>query len=153
MTSGPTLRIDLGAWLHIWKANALWQVHTKYKAGTLNGFWKYKHLKNLNRELYYQYHPIYWPLTQPWAHIQEHGSIYEKPMPNGWCIPNMTQGLPTFLEIQSTLVISKSKGPSKTVRDIRTSTYQICSIEEKTIWTTKFYKWLCNLTPLIRNIY
>ena len=36
-------------------------------------------------------------------------------------------------EIQSTLVISKSKGPSKTVRDIRTSTYQICSIEEKTI--------------------
>ena len=36
-------------------------------------------------------------------------------------------------EIQSTLVISKSKGPSETVRDIRTSTYQICSIEEKTI--------------------
>ena len=35
--------------------------------------------------------------------------------------------------IQSTLVISKSKGPSKTVRGIRTSTYQICSIEEKTI--------------------
>ena len=56
--------------------------------------------------------------------------------------------------VQSTLVISKSKGPSKTVRDIHTSTYQICSIEEKkTIWTTKFYKWLCNLTPLIRNIY
>ena len=27
--------------------------------------------------------------------------------------------------------ISKSKGPSKTLRDIRTSTYQICSIEEK----------------------
>ena len=38
-----------------------------------------------------------------------------------------------FAQIQSTLVISKSKGPSKTVRDIRTSTYQICSIEEKTI--------------------
>ena len=36
-------------------------------------------------------------------------------------------------KLQSTLVISKSKGPSKTVRDIRTSTYQICSIEEKTI--------------------
>ena len=33
--------------------------------------------------------------------------------------------------IQSTLVISKSKGLSKTLRDIRTSTYQICSIEEK----------------------
>ena len=55
--------------------------------------------------------------------------------------------------IQSTLVISKSKGPSKTVRDIRTSTYQSCSIEEKTIWTTNFYKWLCNLTPLNRNVY
>ena len=35
--------------------------------------------------------------------------------------------------IQSTLVISKSKGPSKTLRDIRISTYQICSTEEKTI--------------------
>ena len=42
-------------------------------------------------------------------------------------------GLEDNLEIQSTLVISKSKGPSKTVRDIRTSTYQICNIEEKTI--------------------
>ena len=41
--------------------------------------------------------------------------------------------------IQSTL-ISKSKGPSETVRDIRTSTYQIYSIVEKTILTTKFYK-------------
>ena len=28
-------------------------------------------------------------------------------------------------KIQSTLVISKSKGPSETLRDIRTSTYQI----------------------------
>ena len=35
------------------------------------------------------------------------------------------------LHIQSTLVISKSEGPSETLRDIRTSTYQICSIEEK----------------------
>ena len=33
--------------------------------------------------------------------------------------------------VQSTLVISKSKGPSKTRRDIRTSTYQISSIKEK----------------------
>ena len=37
------------------------------------------------------------------------------------------------VKILSTLVISKSKGPSKTVRDIRTSTYQICNIEDKTI--------------------
>ena len=35
------------------------------------------------------------------------------------------------ISIQSTLVISKSKGPSETLRDIRTSTYQICSIVEK----------------------
>ena len=43
-------------------------------------------------------------------------------------------------ELQSTLVISKSKGPATRLRDIRTSTYQICSIEEKTIRTTKFHK-------------
>ena len=30
------------------------------------------------------------------------------------------------LNIQSILVVSKSKGPSETLRDIRTSTYQIC---------------------------
>ena len=46
----------------------------------------------------------------------------------------------TSTNIQSTLVISKSKGPSKTLRDTCTSIYRICSIEEKTIWTTKFYK-------------
>ena len=34
--------------------------------------------------------------------------------------------------IQSTLVISKLKGPSETLRDIRTSTYQIFRIEENT---------------------
>ena len=54
--------------------------------------------------------------------------------------------------IQSTLVISKSKGPAETLRDIRTSTYQMCRIEENTKRTTKFHKWTCNLTPLIRNI-
>ena len=44
------------------------------------------------------------------------------------------------LIIQSTLVISKSKGPSETLRDIRTSTYQMCRIEENTNRTTKFHK-------------
>ena len=54
----------------------------------------------------------------------------------------------------SRLSLSRNRtGPSKTPRDIRTSTYQICSIEEKTIRTTKFHKLLCNLTPLVRNIY
>ena len=58
----------------------------------------------------------------------------------------------TKFQIQSTLVISKSKGLSETLRDIRNSTYQICRIEENTNRTTKFYKWTCNLTPLVRNI-
>ena len=40
--------------------------------------------------------------------------------------------------IQSTLVILKSKGPSETLRDIRTSTYQMCKTEENTNRTTKF---------------
>ena len=43
-------------------------------------------------------------------------------------------------DIQSTLVISKSKGPSETLRDIRTLTYQMCSIKENTYRTTKFHK-------------
>ena len=34
--------------------------------------------------------------------------------------------------IQSTLVISKLKGPSETLRNIRSSTYQIFRIEENT---------------------
>ena len=38
---------------------------------------------------------------------------------------------PHIYNLQSTLVISKSKGPSQTLRDIRTSTYQICNIAEK----------------------
>ena len=42
--------------------------------------------------------------------------------------------------IQSTLVISKSKGLSEILRDIRSSTYQICRIEEKINRTTTFYK-------------
>ena len=45
-----------------------------------------------------------------------------------------------FLEIQWTLVISKSKGPSETLRDTRSSAYQIWRIEENTSGTTKFHK-------------
>ena len=36
-------------------------------------------------------------------------------------------------DIQSTLVISNSKGLSEILRDIRSSTYQVCRIEEKII--------------------
>ena len=41
-------------------------------------------------------------------------------------------------DIQLTLFTSKSNGPSKTLRDIRTSTYQICSIEEKQFEQSNF---------------
>ena len=58
-----------------------------------------------------------------------------------------------ILDVQLTLVISKSKGPSETLRDIRTLTYQIYKIEENTNRTTKFHKRTCNLTPLVRYTY
>ena len=45
--------------------------------------------------------------------------------------------------IQLTLVISNSKGLSEILRDIRTSTYQICGIEEKIIRTTTFVCVVC----------
>ena len=44
------------------------------------------------------------------------------------------------LIIQSTIVISKLKGSSETIPDIRTSTYQIFRIGENTNGTTKFHK-------------
>ena len=43
-------------------------------------------------------------------------------------------------QIQSTLVISKFKGFSKTLRDIRTSTCQVCRIKEKLNRTTTLHK-------------
>ena len=43
-------------------------------------------------------------------------------------------------DIQSTFVISKSKGLSEILQDIRISTYQICRIEEKINQTTTFSK-------------
>ena len=57
---------------------------------------------------------------------------------------------PDHKYIQSTLVISKSKAPSETLRNIRTSTYQICRVEENTNQISKFHKRTCNLTPLVR---
>ena len=56
------------------------------------------------------------------------------------------------LYTQSTLVISNSKGLSEVLRDIRTSTYQICRIEEKIIRTTTFNKYICNWTLEVRDI-
>ena len=50
------------------------------------------------------------------------------------------------IQIQSTLVISNSKGLSEILRDIRSSTYQVCRIEEKIIWLTTFNKLIGNWT-------
>ena len=54
--------------------------------------------------------------------------------------------------IQSTLVISNSKGLSEILRDTRTSTYQICITEEKLIWLTTFNKYICNWTLEVPDI-
>ena len=54
--------------------------------------------------------------------------------------------------IQSTPVISNSKGLSEILRDIRTSTYQICRTEEKLIRLTTFNKYMCNWTLEVRDI-
>ena len=49
-------------------------------------------------------------------------------------------------KVQSTTVISNSKGLCEILRDIRTSTYQICTVEEKIYRTATFRKWICTLT-------
>ena len=85
------------------------------------------------------------PTNQPTSPYRKHAYIKQVYSSSStfWDIVNVRSCLRDYVNchvvpalvsyIQSTLVISKSKGPSKTVRDIRTSTYQICSIEEKTI--------------------
>ena len=55
-------------------------------------------------------------------------------------------------KVQTTLVISNSKGLSKILRDISTSTYQICKIEEKINRTTTFNKCISNWTLEVRGI-
>ena len=55
-------------------------------------------------------------------------------------------------KLQSTLIISNSKGLSEILRDIRTSTYQICRIQEKIIQTTTFNKYICYWTFEVRDI-
>ena len=56
------------------------------------------------------------------------------------------------IDIQSTLVISNSKGLSEILRDIRSSTYQVCRIEEKIIRLTTFNKLIGNWTFEVRDI-
>ena len=55
-------------------------------------------------------------------------------------------------QIQSTLIISNSKGLYEILRGIRTSTYQICRIDEKLIRLTTFNKYMCNWTLEVRDI-
>ena len=56
------------------------------------------------------------------------------------------------MNIQSTPIISKSKGLSEILRDIHTLTYQICRIEDKINRTTTFHKCICNMGPEVRDI-
>ena len=46
-------------------------------------------------------------------------------------IREVSRELEIHVHVQSTIVISKSKEPSETVRDIQTLTYQNCRIEIK----------------------
>ena len=59
----------------------------------------------------------------------------------------------TLMQIQSTLVISNSKGLSETLWDIRISTYKIFRIEEKIIRTTTFNKYIYIIGLLTLEIY
>ena len=58
-----------------------------------------------------------------------------------------------WVQIQSSLGISKSKWPAETLRDIRALTSQFCRTEENTNRTNKILKRTCNLIPLVRNLY
>ena len=56
------------------------------------------------------------------------------------------------MKLQSTLVVSKLKGPSETFRDIRILRYQIFRIEENTNRMTKYAIRLLLLEIYIENI-
>ena len=75
-------------------------------------------------------------------------------MPNGYHHPKLVVEMTRWTstkqnKIQSTLVISNSKGLSEILRDIRISTYQICRI---LIRLTTFNKYICNWTLEVRDI-
>ena len=57
-----------------------------------------------------------------------------------------------YMYIQSTLLISNSKGLSEIFQDVHISTYRICRIEEKIIRTTTFNKFIRNWTLEVRDI-
>ena len=55
-------------------------------------------------------------------------------------------------KVQSTLVISNSRGLIEILRDIHSSTYQICRIKEKLVRTTTFNKYIYNWTLEVKDI-
>ena len=59
------------------------------------------------------------------------GGQHKKHLLPGLALYLQHWGIHVATKVQSTLVISKLKGPSETLRDIHTSTYQIFRIEEK----------------------
>ena len=75
----------------------------------------------------------------------------DQPRYNGFCV--IRDRVITALQyIQSTLIISNSKGLSELLRDNRTSTYQICRSEEKIFRITTFNKYICNWTLEVRDM-
>ena len=78
------------------------------------------------------------------AHFRNHFCAWTRSIWPSECL--------SFLDIQSTLVISNSKGISVILRDISISTYQICRIEETIIRLSTFNKYICNWTLEISDI-
>ena len=77
---------------------------------------------------------------------------FHRPTPAPHLLQNPAYGVKGPLIVQSTLVISNSKGLFEILRDIRSSTYQVCRIEEKIIWLTTFNKLIGNWTFEVRDI-
>ena len=87
----------------------------------------------------------------PYLHRQKTQTMYSSPV-SGQINLVLERLAEIQVKIQSTLVISNSKGLYEILRDIRTSIYQICRIEEKIIRTTIFNKYVCNWTFEVRYI-
>ena len=56
------------------------------------------------------------------------------------------------MSVQSTLIVSNAKEISEILRYIRTSTYQVCRIEEKMIRFTTINKYICYKSLEVRDI-
>ena len=61
----------------------------------------------------------------------DYGADVNSKDPDQLAQPHILMSILLYNDIYSTLIISKSKELSEIIRDIRTSSYQICRIEEK----------------------